>query len=145
MTSPQAQQPNGRDGDQEQWVPPPLQPLEVAAVASVFVLLAAIVFAREFDPAPREAVRNVHVSLLLLTAAVPTVFLNWRAMRSDLFGAAPLAASVLYLLLSVWLGIVEPHRVIPWYLHPLTVCVALCAGGIIGRIVRARNRWAVRL
>jgi ABC-type sugar transport system permease subunit len=114
-----------------------LEPLEIKVVMSIFVLLGILLFAKEFDPTPREAFRNVHVSLLMLSIAVPHVVLNWRKWRSDLSGAAPFGIAVLYAFLSVWLGDKEPHRLIPWFLHPMAVFVAITIVAVFRGTLRA--------
>jgi len=121
VTSPEHQPPSALEKEAGQWIPPPLEPLEIRVVMSIFALLGILLFAKEFYPAPTEAHRNVGFSFLLAFTNAGVLFRSQGKWRSNVPVAAAAAVAFVGGLLSLYVGIVEPHRLISCFLNPLVL------------------------
>jgi hypothetical protein len=125
VTSPEQQHGIAPGGEQEQPPKLVLEPRDVKILVTVSALILVILFSKQYYPAPREALRNVRMSFLILSLGASPLIHSLGKWRSNVPVAVATVVVVLYGLLSLYLGFVEPHRLIPWFLHPLVVVFML--------------------
>jgi hypothetical protein len=121
LSSPEPQRRSALEKEEEPWVAPPLEPLEIKFLMSIFALFLILLFAREFYPAPTEAHRNVGLSFLIVSGNASALIRGRRKLRLNVPVAIAAAVAVVCGLLSLYVGIAEPHRLIPWFLHPFVL------------------------
>jgi membrane-bound metal-dependent hydrolase YbcI (DUF457 family) len=134
VTSPEPQQRSALEKEEEQWVAPPLEPLEIKVVMSIFALLGILLFARQFYPAPEEAHRSVGFSFFVASTGAGALVRSQGKWRSNVPVAVAAAFAVVCGLLSAYVGIMEPHRLIPWFLHPFVMLFAQYAVAMVAPI-----------
>jgi hypothetical protein len=94
-------------------------------IAMLLLFGAGLVALHVKYPAAREAAQDFGSSFALVIFGVVIASRSWRERRTDM--PSTLARLVIWIdaVVCTCIGILAPHRIIPWFLSPVAVMIVL--------------------